>query len=415
MKKRENIVAGLDIGTTKVCAIVGEITSAGIDVIGFGSAPSRGLRKGVVINISATVESIRQAIEEAELMAGCEISTVYAGIAGGHIRGFNSHGIVAVKDGEISQADISRVIDAAKAVAIPLDREIIHVLPQQYIIDDQDGISEPLGMSGVRLEARVHIVTAAVTSAQNIIKCCNRTGLHVSAIVLEQLASGAAVLTQDEMDLGVCLIDIGGGTTDIALFNEGAVVHTAVLPLGGNHLTNDIAVGIRTPQDEAEKIKKKYGAALATDVDRDEMLEVPSVGGRKPRVLSRQILCEIIEPRVEEIFQLVHEEIQNTGYGDLLASGVVLTGGASLLSNITSTAEEVLGLPVRLGAPRGIGGLVDVVRSPMFATGVGLVVHGARQQVATTAAQRNTSMPIRDGTVVNRVGQTIKHWFGEIF
>jgi cell division protein FtsA len=348
-------------------------------------------------------------------MAGCEISTVYAGIAGGHIRGFNSHGIVAVKDGEISQADISRVIDAAKAVAIPLDREIIHVLPQQYIIDDQDGISEPLGMSGVRLEARVHIVTAAVTSAQNIIKCCNRTGLHVSAIVLEQLASGAAVLTQDEMDLGVCLIDIGGGTTDIALFNEGAVVHTAVLPLGGNHLTNDIAVGIRTPQDEAEKIKKKYGAALATDVDRDEMIEVPSVGGRKPRVLSRQILCEIIEPRVEEIFQLVHEEIQNTGYGDLLASGVVLTGGASLLSNITSTAEEVLGLPVRLGAPRGIGGLVDVVRSPMFATGVGLVVHGARQQVATTAAQRNTSMPIRDGTVVNRVGQTIKHWFGEIF
>lgn len=415
MKKRENIVAGLDIGTTKVCAIVGEITDAGIDIIGFGSAPSRGLRKGVVINISATVESIRQAIEEAELMAGCEVSTVYAGIAGGHIRGFNSHGIVAVKDGEISQADISRVIDAAKAVAIPLDREIIHVLPQQYIIDDQDGISEPLGMSGVRLEARVHIVTAAVTSAQNIIKCCNRTGLHVSAIVLEQLASAAAVLTQDEKDLGVCLIDIGGGTTDIAIFNEGAVVHTAVLPLGGNHLTNDIAVGIRTPQDEAEKIKKKYGAALATEVDRDEMIEVPSVGGRKPRVLSRQILCEIIEPRVEEIFQLVHEEIQNTGYGDLLASGVVLTGGASLLSNITPIAEEVLGLPVRLGAPRGIGGLVDVVRSPMFATGVGLVVHGARQQVATTAAQRHASMPIRDGNVVNRVGQTIRHWFGEIF
>lgn len=415
MKKRENIVAGLDIGTTKVCAIVGEITDAGIDIIGFGSAPSRGLRKGVVINISATVESIRQAIEEAELMAGCEVSTVYAGIAGGHIRGFNSHGIVAVKDGEISQADISRVIDAAKAVAIPLDREIIHVLPQQYIIDDQDGISEPLGMSGVRLEARVHIVTAAVTSAQNIIKCCNRTGLHVSAIVLEQLASAAAVLTQDEKDLGVCLIDIGGGTTDITIFNEGAVVHTAVLPLGGNHLTNDIAVGIRTPQDEAEKIKKKYGAALATEVDRDEMIEVPSVGGRKPRVLSRQILCEIIEPRVEEIFQLVHEEIQNTGYGDLLASGVVLTGGASLLSNITPIAEEVLGLPVRLGAPRGIGGLVDVVRSPMFATGVGLVVHGARQQVATTAAQRHASMPIRDGNVVNRVGQTIRHWFGEIF
>lgn len=414
MAKRENIVVGLDIGTTKVCAIVGEIAEDGIDIIGFGSAPSKGLRKGVVINIAATVESIRKAVSEAELMAGCEVQSVFAGIAGGHIRGFNSHGIVAVKDGEINQTDISRVIDAAKAVAIPMDREIIHVLPQQYIIDDQDGITEPLGMSGVRLEARVHIVTAAVTSAENIIKCANRTGLHVSAIVLEQLASAEAVLTQDEKDLGVCLIDIGGGTTDIAIFNDGAVVHTAVLPLGGNHLTNDIAVGIRTPQEEAEKIKRRFGAAVAADVDREEMIEVPSVGGRKPRVLSRQILCEIIEPRVEEIFQLVHEEIQNTGYEDLLASGVVVTGGTAILADITSTAEDVLGLPVRLGVPRGIGGLVDVVRSPMYATGVGLVLHGARE-IGLSESPRKSNAHQREGKFYGNLGRRMRHWLGEIF
>lgn len=379
MAKKDNIIVGLDIGTTKVCAIVGEVTDDGTDVIGFGSAKSEGLRKGVVVNIAATVRSIRQAIQEAELMAGCEVSTVYAGIAGGHIRGFNSHGIVAVQDGEIRRQDITRVIDAAKAVAIPMDREVIHVLPQQYIIDDQDGITEPINMSAVRLEVRVHIVTAAVSAVENIIKCCNQADLHVASVVLEQLASATSVLTQDEKDLGVCLIDIGGGTTDIALFNEGAIVHTAVLPIGGNHITNDIAVGIRTPQEEAENIKKQYGAAVASSVDRDETLEVPSVGGRKPRLLSRQILCEIIEPRVEEIFQLVHEEIQNTGYEDLLPSGVVVTGGTSLLSAITTIADDVLGLPVRLGGPQGIGGLVDVVRSPMYATGVGLVHYGAAE------------------------------------
>lgn len=414
MAKKENIVVGLDIGTTKVCAIVGEITEDGIDIIGFGSAPSRGLRKGVVINIAATVDSIRKAVEEAELMAGCEVTTVYSGIAGGHIRGFNSHGIVAVKDGEITQADISRVIDAAKAVAIPLDREVIHVLPQQYIIDDQDGITEPLGMSAVRLEARVHIVTAAVTSAQNIIKCANRTGLNCAAIVLEQLASADAVLTQDEKELGVCLIDIGGGTTDIAIFSEGAVVHTAVLPLGGNHLTNDIAVGIRTPQDEAEKIKKRYGAAVAAGIDREEVIEVPSVGGRKPRVLSRQILCEIIEPRVEEIFQLVQEEIRNTGYEDLLASGVVVTGGTSMLSDITSIGEDVLGVPVRLGVPRGVGGLADVVRSPMYATGVGLVVYGAKQIGANQKAVESTQQA-RDQNLYGRMSRKMTHWLREIF
>ncbi len=417
MARKENIVVGLDIGTTKVCAIVGEVTEDGIDIIGFGSAPSKGLRKGVVINIAATEESIRRAVEEAENMAGCQISSAYAGIAGGHIRGFNSHGIVAVKDGEITQADVNRVIDAAKAVAIPLDREVIHVLPQQYIIDDQDGITEPLGMSAVRLEARVHIVTAALTSAQNIVKCTNRANLHCPAIVLEQLASAEAVLTQDEKDLGVCLIDIGGGTTDIAIFNDGAVVHTAVLPLGGNHLTNDIAVGIRTPQDEAEKIKKRFGAAVAANVDREEMIEVPSVGGRKPRVLSRQILCEIIEPRVEEIFQLVREEIQNTGYEDLLASGVVVTGGTSMLTEITAIGENTLGLPVRLGVPRGIGGLVDVVRSPMYATGVGLVVYGAKMQLASGLHSQATSNQNKPDarTTVGDLGRGIGKWLREIF
>jgi cell division protein FtsA len=413
MAREENIVVGLDIGTTKVCAIVGEITDEGIDIIGFGSAPSKGLRKGVVINIAATEESIRRAVEEAELMAGVKIHSVYAGIAGGHIRGFNSHGIVAVKDGEIRQADVNRVIDAAKAVAIPQDREVIHVLPQQYIIDDQDGITEPLGMSAVRLEARVHIVTAALTSAQNIIKCTNRAGLHCQAIVLEQLASADAVLTQDEKELGVCLIDIGGGTTDIAVFNDGSVVHTAVLPIGGNHLTNDIAIGIRTPQDEAEKIKKRFGSAVAANVNREEMIEVPSVGGRKPRVLSRQILCEIIEPRVEEIFQLVKEEIQNTGYEELLASGVVVTGGTALLEDITAIGEEVLGLPVRLGVPRAIGGLVDVVRSPMHATGVGLVVHGAKQLREEDAPDRSSKNDT--SRALQGWGQRIRDWIAQAF
>lgn len=378
MARKENIVVGLDIGTTKICAIVGEVSDDGIDIIGIGSAPSHGLRKGVVINIASTVESIRRAVKEAELMAGCEVTTVYTGISGGHIRGFNSHGIVAVKDNEITNTDIARVIDAAKAVAIPMDREVIHILPQEFVIDDQDGIKEPQGMSGVRLEAKVHIVTAAVTSAQNIIKCANRAGLNVAAIVLQQLASSETVLTEDEKDLGVCLIDIGGGTTDIAIFSDGAIVHTSVLPLGGNHLTTDIALGIRTPQEEAEQIKQKFGCALVEQVDPSEMIEVPSVGGRKPRSLSRQILCEIIEARAEEIFQLVREEIRNTAYEDLLASGVVLTGGSAQLPGITDIAEDVLGLPIRSGCPKKIGGLVDVVRSPAYSTGVGLVLHGAK-------------------------------------
>jgi cell division protein FtsA len=385
--KKGEIVVGLDIGTTKICCIVGEITPDGIDVIGIGTHPSRGLRKGVVINIEATVSSIRRAVEEAELMAGAEISSVYAGIAGGHIRGFNSQGVVAVKDKEVKQGDIERVLDAARA---------IHVLPQEYIIDEQDGIREPLGMSGVRLEAKVHIVTAAVSSAQNIIKCCGRTGLNVADIVLEPLASADAVLADEEKELGVALVDIGGGTTDVAIFSAGAIQHTSVIPLGGNHLTNDIAVGLRTPMHEAEKIKVKFGSAQAGSLDKDDTIEVPSVGGRAPRVLSRRILCEIIEPRVEELFQLVHREIQKAGQEDLLASGVVLTGGSTLLHGMAELAEEVLGLPVRRGLPRGIGGLTDVVKSPQHATAVGLLLYGAREAKEGARTFTNDAASIRE-------------------
>ena len=407
-QKSGEIVVGLDIGTTKICAIVGEITENGIDIIGIGSHPSKGLRKGVVVNIEATVSSIRRAIEEAELMAGCEIANVYTGIAGGHIKGFNSQGIVAVKDKEVREADIVRVIDAAKAVAIPLDREVIHVLPQEFIIDEQGGIKEPLGMSGVRLEAKVHIVTGAVSSAQNIVKCANRTGLNVSDIVLQPLASSEAVLSEDEKELGVCLVDIGGGTTDIAIFSGGSIVHTAVIALGGNNLTSDIAIGLRTPAHEAERIKQKYGCALVSMVDKEDTIEVPSVGGRQPRVLGRPILCEILEPRVEEIFQLVQREIQRCGYEELLASGVVITGGSTLLAGMPELAEEVLGLPVRRGMPRGIGGLVDVVKSPMYATGVGLVVYGAKHQ-------DRRMFRIREDNVYKKVKGRMREWLEEIF
>jgi len=378
-QKRGELIVGLDIGTTKICCIVGEAKETGLDVIGIGQHPSRGLRKGVVINIESTVASIKRAVEEAELMAGCEIGAVYAGIAGGHIRGFNSQGVVAVKDKEVRPSDVARVIDAARAINIPQDREILHVLPQEFIIDEQDGIKEPLGMSGVRLEAKVHIVTAAVSSAQNIVKCCGRTGLTVADIVLEPLASAEAVLAEEEKELGVALVDVGGGTTDLAIFVNGAIQHTSVIPLGGNHLTNDIAVGLRTPMQEAERIKIQYGSAQVQMLERDETIEVPSVGGRAPRVLSRRILCEIIEPRVEELFQLVHREIQKAGQEDLLASGVVLTGGSTQLAGMPELAEEVLGLPVRRGAPRNVGGLIDVVKSPAYATAVGLLHYGLKQ------------------------------------
>jgi len=407
-KKGGEIIVGLDIGTTKICAIVGELTDEGIDIIGIGSHPSKGLRKGVVVNIETTVQSIQRAIDEAEAMAGTDITHVYTGIAGGHIKSFGGRGVVALKDREVKEPDIARVIEQAKTVNIPVDREVIHVLPQEFIVDDQMGIREPLGMTGARLEAKVHIVTGAVASAQNIIKCANRGGLNVADIVLQPLASSEAVLTEEEKELGVCLVDIGGGTTDIAIFQNGSIVHTAVIALGGHNLTNDIAVGLRTPMHEAERIKQKYGCALTTMVDKSEMIEVPSVGGREPRVMGRQILAEILEPRVEEVFQLVHHEVERNGFSELLTSGVVITGGSTLLPGMGELAEEIMGVPVRRGVPRGIGGLVDVVRSPVYATGVGLVVYGARHQ-------DRRMFRIREENVFKKVKRRMGEWLQEVF
>jgi cell division protein FtsA len=406
--KKENTIVGLDIGTTKISAIVGEVNENGVEIIGIGTQPSRGMRKGVVINIDATVESIRKAVEEAELMAGAQITSVYCAIAGSHIRGFNSHGIVAVKNREVQESDVKRVLDAARAVAIPMDREVLHVLPQEYIVDEQDGIMEPLGMSGVRLEAKVHIVTAAVTSTQNIIRCCNRTGLEVKDIVLGQLAASEAVLIPDEKELGAVLVDIGGGTTDLVVFSQGAVRQTAVFGLGGNHLTNDIAVGLRTPLVESEKIKTKYGCALTAMVKKEEMIEVPSVGGRRSRSLSRQILAEIIEPRMEEIFSLVHREILKSGYENLIPSGVVLTGGTASLEGLPELVEQIFNLPVRRGYPAGVGGLMDVVNNPMYATGVGLVLYGKRY--GSEGRVKNA-----ERSLLGKMKQGLKKFFSEFF
>jgi cell division protein FtsA len=407
VSRKDNLIVGLDIGTTKICAIVAEATEAGVDIVGIGTHPSRGLRKGVVVDIEATVDSIKHAVEEAELMADCEITSVYAGIAGGHIDGFNSHGIVAVKTGEVTESDVRRVIDAAKAVAIPMDREVIHVIPQEFIIDDQDGIREPIGMSGVRLEAKIHIVTAAVTSAQNIVKCANKAGLNVMDIVLEPLASAEAVLAQDERELGVCLIDIGGGTTDIAVFVDGSIKHTSVLGIGGTHLSNDIAVGLRTPFDEAERIKKRFGVASARFLGSDDIITVPSVGGRRPREVSRKILCEIIEPRVDEILSLAHRELVKGGLDQRIPSGVVLTGGCAALAGMTDLAEEIFESPVRLGMPVNIGGLQDVVRDPMYATGVGLILFGYSQAKGKSPSR----FRIRDESIFRRVKQRMRDWF----
>jgi cell division protein FtsA len=408
MGKRNNIVVGLDIGTSKVCAVVGEMSERGVEVIGVGSHISQGLRKGVIINIESTVESIKKAVTEAGVMAGCEINSVFTGIAGSHIKGFNSHGIVAVKNKEVSERDVERVMDAAKAVAIPMDREVLHILPQDYIIDDQDGIKEPLGMSGVRLEAKVHIVTGAVTSAQNIVKCCNRSGLNVADIVLEPLASAEAVLTEEEKELGVALVDMGGGTTDIALFHDGTVKHTSVLAIGGNHLTSDIAAGLRTPIAEAERIKQRYGYARTSMVTRDERVEVPSVGGRSSRTVTRQILCEIIEPRLDEIFQLFRREIVKSGYEGSLSSGVVLTGGSTLLPGMIEMAEEVLGMPARQGLPMHVHGLTDVIASPIYATGVGLVLYGMNRQ-------DKNFFRLRESNVFGKVKGRMTDWLSEFF
>ncbi len=408
-KGRERIVVGLDIGTTKICAIVAAVNGVEkVDIIGVGTTPSKGLRKGVVINIDTTVDSIKKAVEEAELMAGVPIQGVYAGIAGGHIKGFNSHGVVAVKSREVTKKDIERVIDAAQAVAMPMDREVIHILKQEFIVDNQDEITDPLGMSGVRLEAKVHIVTGAVTSAQNIIKCCNKAGLDVVDIVLEPLASSVAVLTEEEKDLGVALVDIGGGTTDVAIFRGGSIKYSAVLPLGGNNLNNDVAYGLRTPATEADKIKKQYGCALSEMVDEKEEVEVHSVGGHKPRHISRKHLADIIEPRAEEIFSLIHQEILRSGQEDRVASGVVLTGGSVIMPGMQELAEQVFDLPVRRGFPMEIGGLVDLVNSPMFATGVGLVKFASQR---TGEASFGTN----ESRIFERILDTMKGWLKEFF
>ncbi|GAB6097266.1 cell division protein FtsA [Desulfatiferula olefinivorans] len=407
MQPQEDIIVGLDIGTTKICAVVGERSGGKINIIGTGTHPSIGMKKGVVIDIESTVDSIKKAIEEAELMAGCEISTVYAGIAGGHITGFNSHGIIAIKGREVTQADVDRVIEAARAVAIPMDREVIHVLPQEFIVDDQRGIQNPVGMAGVRLEANIHIVTGAVASAHNIIKCANRAGLDVADVVLESLASGEAVLTAEEKELGTALIDIGGGTTDLAIFAGNNIRHTFVLGIGGHQLTNDVSVGLRATKLDAEKIKIKYGSCLSEGISANETIEIPGMGGREPRTLPRQVLGEILEPRVEEIFTLTKREIFKIGLENSINAGVVVTGGSSLLHGLTDVAESVFNLPTRLGKPQNIGGLVDVVNNPMYATGVGLVIYGAKNQI-------ENKFRIRDENIFNRVIKRMKKWFSDV-
>jgi len=406
MSSKSNIIVGLDIGTSYVSIVVGEaLENSDIRVLGIGRSPSLGLRKGVVINIESTVESISKAISEAESSSGIELSSVYASIGGGHIKSFNSHGIVGIRGKEVTEADIDRVIEAAKAIAIPNDREILHVLPQQFVIDGQDGIKEPLGMSGVRLEARVHVVTGSVSSAQNIVKCANRCGLTVKDIVLSSLASAETVLSQEEKELGVCLIDIGGGTTDLLVFCKGAVRHTAVLSIGGSHITGDIASGLRTPVSAAEAIKVQHGSALANEVQSDEIVEVPSTGGRPARVLSRQVLCEIIQPRMEEILTLAQKELIRSECDELLTSGIVLSGGGAALKGISDIAQRVFNLPIRLGVPMGMSG-AQIIRSPEFATALGLLRFGAKSKQYTRYHAQNQS-PIKK--LIKRVNE----WFSD--
>ncbi len=404
-KSDKNIIVGLDIGTSKVVAIVGAVKPEGdIEVIGIGSHPSRGLKKGVVVNIDSTVQSVQRAVEEAELMAGCEIHSAYAGIAGSHIRSLNSHGIVAIRDKEVTQSDVDRVIDAARAVAIPADQKILHILPQEFVIDNQDGILEPIGMSGVRLEARVHMVTGAVSAAQNIDKCVRRCGLEVEDLVLQQLASSYSVLNEDEKELGVCLVDIGGGTTDMAVFTEGAIRHTAVIPIAGDQVTNDIAVALRTPTQFAEEIKIKYACALTQLARSGESIEVPSIGDRPARRLSRQTLAEVVEPRYEELLNLVQAELRRSGFEDVIAGGIVLTGGSSKMEGLIELAEEVFHMQVRMGLPRYVTGLVDVVRNPIYATGVGLLLFAQKNRLA----RRDE---IRSGGGVKAIIERMKSWF----
>ena len=410
--KGRHVIAGLDVGTTKICCVIAEWSPVGnLDIVGVGTSPSRGLRKGVVVNIDSTVESIKQAVSDAEEMAGMEISTVFAGVAGGHIRGLNSRGVIGVsgKHREVNQTDIDRALEAARTVNLPPDREVIHVLPQTFLVDDQDGVKEPLGMSGVRLEVEVHLVTGATTSVRNVVKSVNRAGLSVHDIVLEPLASSEAIVSTEEKELGVLLIDLGGGTTGAALFRDGAVWYTGVLPLGGDHISNDIAVGLRTPTSDAEDLKKRHGCALTALVREDETVDVPSVGGRKARQLSRHVLSEIIQPRVEEIFTLVARDLARAGLEDVAAAGVVLTGGTCIMQGVPELCEQIFDVPVRRGAPKGLSGLADVVQSPIYSTGVGLALYGARGTGGAAAPDA------ADGSFTQRVGRRVRDFLGELF
>jgi cell division protein FtsA len=407
-KENRNLVVGLDIGTSKVVALVAELGPDGaLEVLGMGNHESKGLKKGVVVNIESTVAGIQRALEEAELMADCKIASAFTGIAGSHIRSFNSTGMVAVKEREVSAIDVERAVETAKAVNIPTDQQILHVLRQEFIIDGQEDVREPVGMSGVRLEVKVHIVTGAVSAAQNIVKCVRRCGLDVNDLILQPLASARSVLSADEMDLGVCLVDIGGGTTDLAIFTHGAIRHTAVIPIAGDQITNDIAMALRTPTAEAEAIKMRHGVALRQLADAGEMIEVPGIGDRAPRVMSRQTLAEVIEPRAEELFSLVQQVLRESGYEELLSSGVVLTGGSALMQGMTELGEEIFHMPVRVGVPRYTGGLAEVVRSPRYATAMGLLLEGAQQVQQGRVSRQNGS--------VRAVIHRMRDWFQRNF
>jgi cell division protein FtsA len=404
-KESKNLIVGLDIGTSKIVAIVAELKpEGGFEVIGMGSSPSRGLKKGVVVNIESTVNAIQRALEEAELMADCKIRDVWTGIAGSHIRSFNSHGMVAIKDREVAQSDVDRVVETAKAIPIPTDQQILHVLNQEFVIDGQEDVREPLGMSGVRMEVKVHIVTGAVSAAQNIMKCVRRCGLEVNDLILQPLASAMAVLSEDEKDLGVCLVDIGGGTSDIAVFTQGAIRHTAVIPIAGDQITNDIAMALRTPTKEAEEIKRRYGCALRELADPQDMVEVPGVGERTSKKMSRQTLAEVIEPRVEELYSLVQAELRRSGFEELLSSGIVSTGGSAAMQGMVELGEEVFHMPVRLGLPSYAGGLSEVIRNPRYSTGVGLLLAGLGQH------HRQQIEKMQSGSFKQIVGR-MKKWF----
>jgi cell division protein FtsA len=404
VKDSKNLLVGLDIGTSKVVAIVAELTpERRLNIVGLGVQPSRGLKRGVVVNIEATMASIQRVLEEAELMADCAISDVYTGIAGGHIRSLNSSGMVAIKEKEVTQADIDRVVETAKAIAIPNDQQVLHILPQEFIIDGQEDVREPLGMSGVRLEVKVHIVTGAVSAVENITKCVRRCGLEVKDVILQPLASAMAVLDEDEKELGVCLMDVGGGTTDLAVFTGGAIRHTAVIPIAGDQVTNDIAMTLRTPTKDAEELKVRHGCALRQLADPNDVIEVPGVGERGPRKLSRQMLAEVIEPRIEELYTLAQAELRRSGFEELLSSGIVLTGGTALLAGMVELGEEVFHLPVRVGVPAYVGGLADVVRSPRYATAVGLLLDGREQSLRAEAARA------QNGGLTNIPGR-MKQW-----